>query len=708
MKKSSPLNHLALKDYVLRIIMLLAAIAAVTFFLPREKDFGFDFKLNKPWTHKQLIASYDFPIYKSENTLKAERDSVMKLFQPYFTEDKSIAKTQINLLRKKFEEGGMKGMTAHAMSVLVAHLNDVYSAGVVKSENMRTMNDSSITAIRVISGTEAKSRKLTAVYSTRTAYEYLINVDSTLIRPEMLASFNLNEFIEANLVYDENRSTNAKRDLLETVTTSYGLVQRGQKIIDRGEIVNNQTYNILVSLERESQERNLPAQGIGEIFFGQFMIVTLLFSFFFIYLLLFRRDYFERINSLALMLSLMVLFPVASSLIPSGSRAINFLVPIAMVGIFIRIFADTRTACLTLCGTTLLASLSMADPYEFILVNITSGLAAIYSLHDLQQRSQLLRTAFIATVVSVITAFAFDMMYGTDIRDIDITLYFYLLICGVFLLFAYPLLFVLEKTFGFISSVTLIELSNTNSPLLRRMSKEAAGTFNHSMQVANLAADVAEKIGAKKLLVRTGALYHDIGKLVNPAFFTENQKGINPHDKLPPERSAQIIISHVSEGLKLAEKFHLPKDVRAFIATHHGRSKTKYFYVTYVNSHPGEEVNEALFTYPGPNPFTREQAILMMADSIEAASRSLKEVNDESIRNLVNKMIDTQMKEGYFENCPITFKDIRTAKEVFIDNLKTIYHTRIQYPEFNDTAKAPKPDKPYNLGNLLGNRRRNR
>lgn len=278
----------------------------------------------------------------------------------------------------------------------------------------------------------------------------------------------------------------------------------------------------------------------------------------------------------------------------------------------------------------------------------------------------------------------------------------------MFLLFAYPLLFVLEKTFGFISSVTLIELSNTNSPLLRRMSKEASGTFNHSMQVANLAADVAEKIGAKKLLVRTGALYHDIGKLVNPAFFTENQKGINPHDKLPPERSAQIIISHVSEGLKLAEKFHLPKDVRAFIATHHGRSKTKYFYVTYVNNHPGEEVNEALFTYPGPNPFTREQAILMMADSIEAASRSLKEVNDESIRNLVNKMIDTQMKEGYFENCPITFKDIRTAKEVFIDNLKTIYHTRIQYPEFNDTAKAPKPDKPYNLGNLLGNRRRNR
>lgn len=708
MKSQSPIRRLTIKDYALRIGMLLAAIVIVTISLPREKNFGFDFKLNKPWVHQQLIASYDFPIYKSAERLKAERDSVARLFQPYFTKDKSVEKLQTSRFRKKYDEGGMKGMTHKTMTAIMSRIHDIYAAGIVRSEDMRTMSDSSVTAIRVVSGTEAKRVKRESVFSTRSAYEYLIDIDSTLMRPEQLAAFDLNEYVEANLNYDKPRSDNSKKDLIKAVSTSYGLVQRGQKIIDRGEIVNSQTYNILVSLERESQERSLPAQGLSEIFFGQMLIVAQLFLLFFTYLLLFRRDYFEKVNNFALMLSLMVLFPVAASLIPAGGRALNFLVPLAMVGIFIRIFADTRTSCLALITTVCLASLTLADPYEFILVNFTSGLSAIYSLHDLQQRSQLLRTAFIATLVSVVTAFAFDMMNGTDIQSIDFTLYAYLIVCGIFLLFAYPLLFVLEKAFGFISSVTLIELSNTNNPLLRRMSKEAAGTFNHSMQVANLAADVAEKIGARKLLVRTGALYHDIGKVENPAFFTENQTSVNPHDKIPPERSAQIIISHVSEGLKLAEKHNLPKEVRAFITTHHGRSKTKYFYVTYLNSNPDKKVNESLFTYPGPNPFTREQAILMMADSVEAASRSLKETSEESLRNLVNKIIDTQVKEGYFENCPITFKDIRTAKEAFVDNLKTIYHTRIQYPEFKESAAPAKEDRQHNFGNFLGGRRRDR
>lgn len=701
-------NHFTFKDYLLRVGMLLAAVAIVTFFLPREKNFGFDFKLNKPWTHQQLIANYDFPIYKSNDVLKAERDSVVKLFQPYFNKDESVGNVQVQRFRQQYKDGGMKDMSEKTMGIIVSHLRDIYATGVVHSEDMRVLNDSNILSIRVVSGTEAKSRKLSEVFSTRTAYEYLVNIDSTLIRADKIAAFNLNEYIEADLNYDERRSVSAKKDLLETVTTSYGLVQRGQKIIDRGEIVNSRTYNILVSLERESQEKKLPSQGFGSIFFGRLLVVSLLFALFFIYLHLFRRDYFGKINSIALMLSLMVLFPVVVSLLPHGSRTISFLVPMAMVGIFIRIFADTRTSCMALIITVCLASLTLSDPFEFIIVNLTSGLAAIYSLHDLQQRSQLLRTAVIATAVSVVTAFAFDMINGTVSKSIDITLYAYLLTCGIFLLFAYPLLFVLEKTFGFVSSVTLIELTNTNHPLLQRMSKEAAGTFNHSMQVANLAADVATKIGAKRLLVRTGALYHDIGKLENPAFFTENQTGINPHDKLAPERSAQIIISHVNTGLKLAEKYHLPSDVRAFIATHHGRGKAKFFYVKYKNEHPDEKVNDALFTYPGPNPLTREQAILMMSDSVEAASRSLKDFSEESIRNLVNKIVDTQICEGYFVNCPITFKDITMAKEVFVENLKTIYHTRIQYPEFGDTKKPKDADKQYNLVNMFGGKRRKR
>lgn len=707
MKTSSVPGRLTPKGYALHAAMLLAAVLTVTFFLPREKNFGFSFRLNKPWVHKQLIASYDFPIYKSDETLKAERDSVTRLFQPYFNEEKNTGGKQAGLLRKKFEDGEMKGVTRRAMDNLLARLGDVYAAGVVKPEDLRMLNDSSIASIRVVNGTEAEIRKPAALYSTRTAYEFLVGADSSAARPAVFASFNLDEYIVPNLIYDKNRSDNARREQLDAVTPYYGLVQRGQKIIDRGEIVNSQTYDILMSLEKDSQGKSRTAQETGETFIGQFIIVALLFALFVVYLLFFRRDYLIKTNSLALMLSLMVLFPVASSLIPGGSKTINFLVPVAMVGIFVRIFADTRTACIALFFTILLSSLSLDEAYEYILVSFASGLAAIYSLHDLQQRSQLLRTALIATAVSVATALAFDMMCGTNIPD-NKELYSHLLIGGVLLLFAYPLLLVLEKTFGFISSVTLIELSNTNHPLLRRMSKEAAGTFNHSMQVANLAAEVTEKIGAKKLLARTGALYHDIGKLENPAFFTENQTGFNPHDKLPPERSAQIILSHVNEGLKLAEKYHLPKEVRAFIATHHGRNKTKYFYVTYVNRHPGEKVNDALFTYPGPNPFTREQAVLMMADSVEAASRSLKEVSEESLRSLVNKMIDTQMNDGCFVNCPITFKEISTAKEVLIDSLKTIYHTRVQYPEFKDSAEAPEAAASHNIGSLLGGRKKRR
>ena len=404
------------------------------------------------------------------------------------------------------------------------------------------------------------------------------------------------------------------------------------------------------------------------------------------------------------MLSLMTLFPIAVSLLPTSSRALAFLVPFAMVGIFMRIFTDTNTSFLIMGSTIFISSLALVDPFEFIIVNFSSGVAAIYALHDLQQRSQLFQTAVIATAVSILTAMAFDFAQGMEIKSLDNMLYVYLFINGIFLLFSYPLLYLVEKLFGFVSSVTLIELSNINNPLLRRLSKEAAGTFNHSMQVANLAADAASKIGAKVLLVRTGAMYHDIGKLKNPAFFTENQSGVNPHDQLSPEGSARIIISHVPEGLKLAEKNHLPSAVKSFISTHHGRSKAKYFYITWQNAHPGEKPDEDVFTYPGPNPSTREQAILMMADSVEAASRSLKEYSDESISELVNRIIDTQIKEGYFRKCPITFDDIDKTKDVFIENLKTIYHSRIQYPELN--AATVNDSKQRNFGNLFGNRRK--
>lgn len=359
-----------------------------------------------------------------------------------------------------------------------------------------------------------------------------------------------------------------------------------------------------------------------------------------------------------------------------------YILPYAMLPIIIRVFLDSRTAFLTHVITILICSIALRFPHEFILTQLAAGLVAIFSLRELSQRSQLFRTALLVILTYAAVYFAFELITENDLAKLNVRMYTYFIINGILLLFAYPLLFLLEKTFGFTSNVTLVELSNINNDLLRQMSETVPGTFQHSMQVANLAAEAAIRIGAKSQLVRTGALYHDIGKMENPAFFTENQSGgINPHKNLNYEQSAQVVINHVTDGLKLAEKYNLPKVIKDFISTHHGRGKTRFFYISWKNEHPGEEPDDEKFTYPGPNPFSKETAILMMADAVEAASRSLPEYTEESISNLVEKIIDSQIEEGYFKECPITFKDIATVKAVFKEKLKTIYHTRISYPE---------------------------
>ena len=405
-----------------------------------------------------------------------------------------------------------------------------------------------------------------------------------------------------------------------------------------------------------------------------------------LYLDLFRKDYYESKGSLSLLFALIVFYSVVTAFMVSHNLFNVYIIPYAMLPIIIRIFLDSRTAFMTHVITILICSISLRFPHEFILVQLTVGLVAIFSLRELSQRSQLFRTAILVILTSSAIYFAFELMteneLSNDISKLNARMYTYFIINGVLLLFAYPLLFLLEKTFGFTSNVTLVELSNINNALLRKMSETVPGTFQHSMQVANLAAEAANRIGAKSQLVRTGALYHDIGKMENPVFFTENQSGvINPHKNLNYEQSSQVVISHVTDGLKLADKHNLPKVIKDFISTHHGRGKTKFFYISWKNEHPGEEPDEELFTYPGPNPFTKETAILMMADGVEAASRSLPEYTEETISNLVDKIIDSQVAEVYFKECPITFKDIATVKTVFKEKLKIAYHTRISYPE---------------------------
>ncbi len=704
--KISEMNKFSYKDYVARGVAALAAIFLIVYFMPRENRFGYEYELNRPWKYGQLIASYDFPIAKTDAQIKLEQDSVLKQYQPYFLVDLAVETRMVKALRNDFYQGRMKGVPVSLLPRLTDMLHHIYGVGILSGDDVENMRRRDVTAVRTVIGTDAISRPLKEMYSIRSAYEYIMQADTVAFSREILARCHINDYLEPNLDFDSLRSHAMYEDLLSMVSPASGLVQSGQKIIDRGEIVDQNTYNILRSLEQESLKRTSPSDGLWMVMAGQTAFVVIVIALFVVYLAMFRRNYYREPNCIALLFSLITFFPVITSVMVERNLFSVYLVPYAMVPIFVRIFLDSRTAFITLVVTLLLSSISLHGPYEFLLVEMVGGFVAIYSLKELSQRSQLLRSAVGVTVMMVVTALSFDLSQGLALGALDMHYYTHIVINGVFLLFAYPLMYLIERAFGFTSSVTLVELTNINNSLLRRMSKVAQGTFNHSMQVANLAAEVADKIGAKVQLVRTGAFYHDIGKMANPTFFTENQTGTNPHDEVNnEEQSARIIISHVTDGLRMAERYHLPKVIRDFIVTHHGRSKVKYFYVQYVNKHPGEPVDEANFTYPGPNPFTREQAILMMADAVEATSRSLKEFTDESIRALVDRIVDGQVEEGYFRNCPITFRDISIAKDVFVESLKTVYHTRISYPELRKPEPEPgRPGRPP-LGGLFGSGR---
>lgn len=673
----------SLRDLIYKALIFVGTVTVIVYFLPRDGKFNYQFDIDKPWKYGQLMATFDFPIYKEDQIVKREQDSIFANFQPYFRLDKSVEKSAISKLKADYQDH-LKGIVPSSdyIRFLERKLAEVYRSGILSTEQLLKLHKDSIAAIMVVDDKMANTHGTHKLYSVKDAYNFVLTADSLHYRPDILRQCSLNEYIFPNLNYDEERTETAKKEALDNYSWANGIVLSGQKIIDRGEIVSQDTYNILESLRKESIKRS---ESFGQkrlMLVGQILFVGIFMLCFMLYLDLFRQDYYKRKGSLALVFSIIVFYCVVTAIMVANNIFNVYMLPYAMLPIIIRVFLDSRTAFVTHAVTIMICSICLRYPHEFILLQLSAGLVAIFSLRELSQRSQLFRTALLVILTYVAVYFAFELITENDLSKINGSMYTYFVINGVLLLFTYPLLFLVEKTFGFTSNVTLVELSNINNNLLRRMSETVPGTFQHSMQVANLAAEAANRIDAKSQLVRTGALYHDIGKMENPVFFTENQSGgVNPHKNLSYEQSSQVVISHVTDGIKLAEKHNLPKVIKDFITTHHGSGKTKYFYISWKNEHPGEEPVEERFTYPGPNPFTKEQAILMMADAVEAASRSLPEYTEESISSLVEKIIDSQVAEGYFKNCPITFKDIATIKSVFKEKLKTIYHTRISYPE---------------------------
>ncbi len=670
------------RNLATKTVLVCITVAIIVWFLPRNEGRMYRYDVGKPWMYGSVIAKFDFPIYKTDEAIKHEQDSLLKHFQPYYSLNPLIEKKQVERFLHDYEQG-INGLPKEYVGIVARQMQEIYQMGIINTNEYNNIFKDSTSMIRFVSGKNAKSLKVSSFYSTIAAYEHIFANEKLAAQRAILSRCNLNNYIEANIVYDKEKSDAEKNDLLSSIPLASGMVMSGQKIIDRGEIVNDYTCRVLNSFDKEMKRRSSTQDEIMTTFIGQILFVLILVMMFTSYLTLFRKDYFEKPRSITMLYTMITLFPILVSMMMKHNFFSVYIIPFAMAAIFVRVFMDSRTAFITHVTMILICAAAVKYQYEFIIVQLASGLVAIYSLRELSKRSQIFITAILVTISSCIVYLALQLMQNNQVFNIDPSMYTYFIINGIFLLLSYPMMYLIEKMFGFISNVTLFELSNTNKGLLRNLSEIAPGTFQHSITVGNLAAEIANRIHANSLLVRTGALYHDIGKMTNPVFFTENQAGVNPHDQLSDLESAQIIISHVTEGLKLAEKFNLPGIIKDFISTHHGTGLTKYFYINYCNEHPDEQVDKEMFQYPGPNPFTREQAILMMADTVEAASRSLKEYTEESISTLTNKLIDSQVADGFFRECPITFRDIALAKSVLIERLKSIYHTRISYPHLN-------------------------
>jgi len=673
------------RNFTTRMTLVIIAVTIIVWFLPRTEGHMYHYDINRPWMYGQLIAKFDFPIFKTEEVFKAEQDSIRAHFRPYFQKKSHVEQLQIARFRNDYA-GGIPGLSPDYVNIIAQRLQLVYNKGIMDPVRYNELRKDTASSIRLVDGKEVSDVALGTLLSTTAAYEMLFASEQMIRNRNILQQCDLNEYIEPNVVYDAERSETDLSDQLSTIAAASGWVQEGQRIIDRGDIVDEATYLKLNSFEQAMEKHNNSDEEKLLTIIGQSLYVLILVMLFTIYLSLYHKEYFAKPRSLIMLFFMIVLFPVMTSLMMEFNKFSVYIIPFAMAPIFMRVFTDSRTAFNAHVAMVLICAVAVKYQYEFIIVQIVAGLIAIYSLRELEKRSQIFLTAILVTLGSAAVYLSLQLIQSDDFSKLDQTIYYHFAANGFFLLFSYPLMLVIEKAFGFISTVTMFELSNSNNPLLRKLSQVAPGTFQHSIMVGNLAAEVAHKINAGGQLVRTGALYHDIGKMKNPAFFTENQAaGVNPHDNISEIDSAKIITAHVTEGLKLAEEHNLPTVIKDFIRTHHGTGMAKYFYINYKNSHPDEDVDPEPFSYKGPNPETREQAILMMCDAVEAASRSLREYTADSISEMVNRIIDTQVKEGYFTECPITFHDISRAKQILIERLKNIYHTRIQYPE--QTAK---------------------
>jgi len=672
-----------LQSLWLKTFIALAFAALVVMLLaPRNRSFQYQFSSGKPWAYELITAPYDFPIYKTDEQIRMEQDSIRQEALPVYTLDSETLPRMLNKLHDRYTQELSQTLPRAYYLHLQEVLRKSYNIGIIEASELTRLRTEGHLEMNLLGGNNILTRTpLTRFYSLKEVYDQAFEqAEAKGLSREELQRMNVSSYLEANVLYDKDYTDKLLADALSSLSTSTGIVQQGERIIDKGEIVTPYIYNVLRSL-RQEQIHRMGGETQSVLNLGLFLYVALLFAVLGVYLMLFNRALCVQGRNILLLFSVMLAFIALTELQASSEWYPLEVIPYVMLVLLLRIFFDSHLALTSYLVTILVAAYFVPDPLPFLFVQLVAGFVAVFTLQSLNSRGQLIRAAFAVYTAYIGSSMIFAWIQeGRILPSYWISLLFY----GVnliFLMFTYILAFIVEKLFGYVSNVRLVELSDMATPLLKELSEVAPGTFQHSYQVSILATAAATKIGADAQLIRTGALYHDIGKMPHPEYFTENAPTNSPHAFLSYPESARIIIQHVADGVALAQKHGLPDQVIEFIRTHHGRSTTRYFYNSYCNEHPGETIDPEPFTYPGPNPYTKEMGILMLADSVEAASRSLSQYTEEGIRSLINKIVDGIVSEGLLNDTPLTFRDIQEIKEVFFLKLKTMYHARIAYPD---------------------------
>ena len=683
------LTQLNISYHLFYIVMILIGGVGLIFLVfPGESRFKYEFQKGSPWRHETLIAPFDFAILKTEAEIKTENDSLLKTYNPYFVLDTIVELSKIkefSLAISKFTDSNVKAKSADIFQYFPGILEKIYKTGVLQQSVDSYKELAGQSEIMLIKGNKAIKTYTKHLYSIKSAYTQLndsIRKLSGKFYPDFIRAINISDFVVENLNYDEKLNRDEKKQLLDHLSSTKGMVQAGERIIFQGDLVGQEKYMILESLKQAYEKKRGDNIEYFVVIAGRLLIISFFVTLMFLYLLFYRRDIFDHKRKLSFIIMMIVLMVFMAGFATKVKSINIYMVPMAILPILVRIFFDSRTAIFSLMMTTLLIGYFAPNSYEYITLQMISGIIAVFSLNKLHKRSHIVFSALWVFLTYSVVYIALAMVQEGSLKTINWTAIQWFGVSSILIFITYPLIYIFEKIFGFVSDVSLIELSNTNQPLLRKLAEEAPGTFQHSLQVANMAEAVIHRIGGNPFLAYAGALYHDIGKTYKSEYFIENQAvGINPHDNLDYLKSAEIIIDHVTKGVLLARKNKLPEILISFIYTHHGTTQSNYFYKKYQIENPSLKVDTKRFSYPGPLPQSKETAVVMLTDGIEATAHSLKEKTTASFSEMIEMLVEQKIKTNQLIDADLTLREITILKSTLLEKLVSIYHVRIEYPK---------------------------